>query len=348
MLSVKEFLDLNISAIAIYGIDGGGIATDIYLKKLGLNDKVQFFVAEPNPQHSRFCNKPVITIDTLRAHPEISLITANLDFNNIHTKLYDSGLSNAFYYHASFWPWMDDETPESDLELTGQYYLDEHSRTLLRALTNLRYNSQICRIQPYAGVKDLLYAEDTYWLRNYALNEPELTIIDAGAFNGDTMTSLFAAYGRRVKRYYAFEPMAHIFSQLQQTAANYNYMADIICYNSALYNQNAFQAFNKGVPRSSKLAANGDIMVQCQKLDDLALEVIGKACLKMDIEGAEMAALEGAAEFIKTYHPHLALCLYHKTNDIYKIPQYIQSIAPQYRFTLAGGVHTVCYGRYSI
>lgn len=346
MFTVAEFLQTRFAGIAIYGIDGGGIATDIYLRKLGLHEHVQCFLTDSANAPARFCNKPVRPLVALREMPGASVITANLDFNNVHDKIRARGFTNAFFYHASFWPWLDDESPRIDRQFLQGFYNqgDRHTQQLLEALLTLRFNPEICRIQPYAAVKDTLYVQDTYWLEGRALTDTALTIIDAGAFNGDTMESLFKAYGSYIKRYHAFEPMPHIFTQLQQSAQIFSNLADIDCRNIALYNQNADMTFHKGVPRSSRISTQGDTIVPCRKLDDLELVITGKACLKMDIEGAELTALSGAAEFIKTYKPHLALCLYHKANDIYKIPQYIKSLAPEYEFTLAGGVHTICYG----
>lgn len=69
--------------------------------------------------------------------------------------------------------------------------------------------------------------------------------------------------------------------------------------------------------------------------------------IKMDIEGAELKALYGAANTIKTWHPKLAVCVYHKPEDLITIPQYIKSIYPMYRLYLRSyspsGVETVLY-----
>lgn len=52
--------------------------------------------------------------------------------------------------------------------------------------------------------------------------------------------------------------------------------------------------------------------------------------IRFDIEGAEMSALEGARETIERFHPRLALCLYHKWDDVLTIPRFLDSLAVKY------------------
>ena len=67
--------------------------------------------------------------------------------------------------------------------------------------------------------------------------------------------------------------------------------------------------------------------------------------IKMDIEGAELSALKGAAETIKTFRPKLAIALYHNAKDFESIPKFIKEIIPNYRFYFS---HSTIYGEESM
>lgn len=75
----------------------------------------------------------------------------------------------------------------------------------------------------------------------------------------------------------------------------------------------------------------GNIVVQGVTIDSVVKDE-KVTYIKMDIEGSELRALEGARETILRDHPRLAICIYHKPMDIIEIPAYILSLVPEYQF----------------
>jgi hypothetical protein len=73
----------------------------------------------------------------------------------------------------------------------------------------------------------------------------------------------------------------------------------------------------------------------------------------MDIEGSEIDALNGSIGIIKRDKPRLAICVYHKLTDLWKIPLLINNILPEYHLYLRhhNGIsyacETVLYAIYS-
>ena len=56
--------------------------------------------------------------------------------------------------------------------------------------------------------------------------------------------------------------------------------------------------------------------------------------IKMDIEGSELGALRGAESSIRRWRPRLAISLYHRPEDFFSIPSWVNSLGLGYRFFL--------------
>lgn len=54
--------------------------------------------------------------------------------------------------------------------------------------------------------------------------------------------------------------------------------------------------------------------------------------VKMDVEGAEMSVLCGMRETIMQQKPKMAVCIYHKHEDIFMIASYLLELVPEYKF----------------
>ena len=56
--------------------------------------------------------------------------------------------------------------------------------------------------------------------------------------------------------------------------------------------------------------------------------------LKLDVEGFELAALQGAEQAIRRCRPRMAVCAYHKLEDLLKIPKWILDLEMGYTLQL--------------
>ena len=83
----------------------------------------------------------------------------------------------------------------------------------------------------------------------------------------------------------------------------------------------------------------------------MALDVILKddtpTYIKMDIEGSELDALEGARNIINRHHPVLSICAYPVQDHLWRVPALIHAIWDQYRLYFRPhereGWDLVCY-----
>ena len=71
--------------------------------------------------------------------------------------------------------------------------------------------------------------------------------------------------------------------------------------------------------------------------------------IKMDIEGAEIAALDGLKNTISNRKPKMAICIYHSLSDFREVPLKILELNPEYQISIRNHDHlyclieTVCY-----
>lgn len=85
----------------------------------------------------------------------------------------------------------------------------------------------------------------------------------------------------------------------------------------------------------------GDKAVEIDTIDHIANgNTVG--FIKMDIEGYEEEALLGGQKTIKRCKPVLAVCIYHKRSDVWRIPLKILELNDSYRFYL--GHYTLDWG----
>lgn len=158
--------------------------------------------------------------------------------------------------------------------------------------------------------------------------------VDAGALNLNTTMQFrkhCMKYGVTDSKVIAFEPDIISFEKMKKIINEKN-IQDVEVINAGLYNTNTTLQFNLLGNGSSSINENGTTQINVVALDSQVKEKV--TFIKMDIEGAELEALKGGRETIVRYKPKLAICVYHKPEDIVEIPLYIKKIVPEYKLYL--------------
>ncbi len=151
--------------------------------------------------------------------------------------------------------------------------------------------------------------------------------IDAGCFNLNSSYKFIQWANDNYEKIYAFEPDAALYEKC--VAKNNNPKIQMV--NKGLWSKAETLSFASDDIGGCHIDTNGESKIETISLDKF-LEGKPVTLIKMDIEGAELEALNGAAETIRKYKPKLAICIYHKPEDIIDIPLMIKKLNPDYKF----------------
>ncbi len=168
------------------------------------------------------------------------------------------------------------------------------------------------------------YFQDDY----YSISDDEV-YVDCGAFDGDSIKSFFEFTKGKYRKIIGLEPDTISFEKLCAATQAYHDV-DLICCATGKENTRV-NFLSQGTLGSTFSEDENSDLTDVKKLDDI-LENEKVTLIKMDIEGSELDSLKGAENTIKKQKPKLAICIYHKIEDIITIPQYLHSIVPEYKF----------------
>lgn len=206
-----------------------------------------------------------------------------------------------------------------------------HDETSLREyLGQLRWRTSLDRDALPAKISP----DQTYVLGEVIRDNEDEVFVDCGAFDGDTIRAFLARRCSRFKAIIAIEPDPVSYGELERYLQTLSpeTRAKIRGVHSAIGQEAKTIRFKaEGSVSSSKDEAGSE--VPCLPLDNI-LEGLGPTFIKMDIEGGEREALLGARHILSAEAPVLAVCLYHKPEDLWQLPLLIKSLQPDYRLFL--------------
>lgn len=208
------------------------------------------------------------------------------------------------------------EINDEKFEKAYSLLIDERSKENYINIINFKIGGDINYLLPFYE-KEKVYSD--------LLKLEGETIVDLGAYNGDTVAE-FVSADKNYKKIFAVEPDEKNFKKLLKNTED---LRDIEAYNLGAWECESRAFFSAESSRNSAMSVKGK-EVKLNSVDNIIGEPI--TLLKMDIEGSEKRAIRGARNTIKSYRPKLYICAYHRSEDLFALPLEIVKICPDYRF----------------
>jgi FkbM family methyltransferase len=295
-----------------------------------------------------------ISVALTPANGEVSAIKANLSGLG-YSEVYEfSDAIIEYPYFLSFLPslnrlWMKEGLTSiinenaKAIANVENILKETQSRELFSRILEFRKGLEI-ESYPWPDGKNEYFTDDVPVLSNLE----EVHFVDAGAYIGDTLEDLVKTLDdRNIKlgMSVSFEPDERNFTQLNKKIWLLKEKlphAQLLALQSAIWSENTILSFSEEGSSSSALSkqtSRSQKLVSATSLDTLLVGCTVNY-IKMDIEGAEQRAIDGARHVIKQNRPSLAICVYHTPEDLWEVPLKINEMVDNYAFFLRVHGHT--------
>lgn len=223
---------------------------------------------------------------------------------------------------------------------------DEMSKQVLYGYLNYLFT-----FDPYY-IAQIRSTETMYFDRTLFSLGPQENVIDGGGYTGDTF-AVFSSLVPSFSEYYLCEPMHDIMERARRRLTSRPMTGEVHFVEKALWDHTETLFFDAQGSGSMVAEQETGIPIAAAPIDQITQgrEI---SLIKLDVEGSEAHALQGARQTIARFRPKLAVCVYHLNNlfenggfDILDLPLLIHEIEPSYRLYLRhygrGLTDAVCY-----
>jgi FkbM family methyltransferase len=183
----------------------------------------------------------------------------------------------------------------------------------------------------YEGLANPHPMAELYFPEDLVVPLARETFVDCGAFTGDTVDAFLARRSGAFEGIIAIEPDPVNCAALRERISDWARSGGgtIRVEVAAVGAERGQLQFSATGTAGSKVGIGASV-VDVAPLDEL-LSGDRPTYMKFDVEGAEHDALMGGARVISEAMPVMAICLYHRPEDIWDLPLLVRSIAPDYR-----------------
>lgn len=314
---ISQVYNFNNLSVALYGAGGRGAEVRAMIEARG--GMVRFFV--DSFKRGRLDGLEVIGPDELpERQPEVDLILiASVWWREIERELVSRRVEKYAVlapYNVSGVVFTEGEQQHfsNDFKACRLLLCDERSIALYDELLSSRFcRPDLRELERCTSALELRSPVERQYL-DYVNFTRIKTIIEGGVWDGAN-TRDFLHRMNSGGLIYGFEPDSVMAAKLDSGKG-------MRLERMALWNCSTTLFFNGDNPGCGSCTEFGEAAVQAVSIDDYVREneIQDLDFIKMDIEGAEMKALEGGWKTIRKHRPQLAISIYHSKDDFRNIP----------------------------
>lgn len=342
---------LHSDRVAIFG--SGSFGQDMAQNLLKANKKIEFFIDNDEKKHRKcIFGIEVVSLDHVlkMKKADLLIIICSTWHNEIRQQLLHANISNFIeadpigiskycYKYSAARKQFDEFFTREQEKFNEVFHLleDDSSKDLFLHLIAYRVsgNTHCLKISDFKQYE-------------HSIVRPEKgdVIIDGGGYVGDTAQQFNNLLDAEC-HIHSFEPSKDNFMKLKEWIDN-KVIQNVTAVQSGLGIENTDLYMNTiegEINPSNTIVEQGNEMVRITAIDryveEYALQVVN--LIKLDVEGFELAALQGADTTIQHFAPKIQVCLYHKKEDLIDIPLFINNKYKDKHYKLYIGHHSENY-----
>lgn len=320
------------------------------------------------PKAAEYREIPIEMLQTVQMQPNWPVFVTVLGYPEIESQLRQHGFKDVF---AAIDVMAMFPTAVAALNQCGFLWMQSPSSVqydpiacpaflaLLSDQTSRDTFNQICNFRRFPSAKhypqpecyEMYFPSDLPALYAY----PQIRLLDVGAFDGDSLAGFYRRWPDKLESYTGIEISPQNIAAFWQRVDSLGLETERVQLIKGAVGVPAGQQLvieeNKSATRIRLLlpdeACPTELLVESYDLGVIAADM-GCNVLKMDIEGADFAALKQALPYIVKSRPTLALSVYHRPEDLWQMALTVEAQCPgQYQWYLRQeghwGLETICY-----
>lgn len=281
-------------------------------------------------ENKKINGKNVIPISALREYDEseFALIYAVASPKRFRDFCDESGFKTLYVVWDGLWQY-DEKTFQKyreGYEFTEKLLADDFSRKVMQDYLSAKKTGD--------ASEDIANCTDGTYFNDLTRRIPTGggIYVDCGAFDGDSVRKYFDFVGDDTVKVLAIEPDPGNYESLKNNWRNFENVTCVLC---GVWDKDGELYFSDDGYQDSHFDEQGETKISVRNIDGLVGED-KVSFIKMDVEGAELKALQGAEKIIRRDKPILAISAYHLPEDLAVLPKKIREFDPEgdYKFYL--------------